>query len=87
VKSRKFGAARDTVRSVLATKVGKKKHEVSFPPDAEVEDTSLRDSLRFLATKKRCTKEKGTDTFPSQNGKQYKYPRPLMHLRLRYVFV
>lgn len=34
-------------------KMGKKKHEVSFPPDAEVEDTSLRDSLRaFLGNKK-----------------------------------
>ena len=40
----------------------------------------------FLATKKRCTKEKGTDTFPSENGKQYKYPRPLMHLRLSICF-
>lgn len=34
-------------------KMGKKKHEVSFPPDAEVEDTSLCDSLRaFLGNKK-----------------------------------
>ena len=60
---------------------------MSFPLDAEVEDTSLRDSLRaFLGNKKRCTKEKGTDTFPSENGKQYKYPRPLMHLRLSIYF-
>ena len=47
-------------------KEGKKKHEVSFPPDAEDEDTSLLDRmLAFLWRKKkkiRRIKEKGTDT-------------------------
>jgi len=33
--------------------MGKEKHEASFPQDAEVEDTSLQDSLRaFLGNKK-----------------------------------
>lgn len=60
---------------------------MSFPPDAEVEDTSLWGSLRtFLSEKKDALKEKVTDTFPSENGKQYKYPRPLMHLRLSICF-
>ena len=36
--------------------------------------------------KKDALKEKVTDTFPSENGKQYKYPRPLMHLRLSICF-
>ena len=45
-------------------------------------------SLRaFLSEKKKdALKEKVTDTFPSENGKQYKYPRPLMHLRLSICF-
>lgn len=44
----------DTVRTVPATKSGQKKHKVSFPPDAEVEDTSLRDRLRtFLGNNKK----------------------------------
>lgn len=45
-------------------KEGKKKHEVSFPLDAEDEDTSLLDrALAFLwAQKKRRIKEKGTNT-------------------------
>jgi len=45
-------------------KEGKKKHEVSFPLDAEDEDTSLLDrALTFLwAQKKRRIKEKGTNT-------------------------
>ena len=40
----------------------------------------------FSAKKKDALKEKATDTFPSENGKQYKYPRPLMHLRLSICF-
>ena len=40
-------------------KVSKKKHEVSFPPDAEVEDTSLRDKGGlFLATKRDALKKR-----------------------------
>ena len=40
----------------------------------------------FSQRKKDALKEKVTDTFPSENGKQYKYPRPLMHLRLSICF-
>ena len=40
----------------------------------------------FSQRKKEALKEKATDTFPSENGKQYKYPRPLMHLRLSICF-
>lgn len=40
----------------------------------------------FSQRKKDALKEKATDTFPSENGKQYKYPRPLMHLRLSICF-
>lgn len=41
----------------------------------------------FSQRKKDALKEKVTDTFPSENGKQYKYPRPLMHLRLSICFI
>ena len=41
----------------------------------------------FSQRKKDALKEKVTDTFPSENGKQYKYPRPLMHLRLSICFL
>ena len=40
----------------------------------------------FSQRKKDALKEKVTDTFPSENGMQYKYPRPLMHLRLSICF-
>lgn len=42
--------------------------------------------MGFSQRKKDALKEKVTDTFPSENGKQYKYPRPLMHLRLSICF-
>lgn len=44
--------------------VGAEKHEVSFPPDAEDEDTFTAGQLAaFLCAKKiRRIKEKGTDT-------------------------
>ncbi len=57
-----------------------------MPVEREVEDTSLWDSLRAFLSEKDALKEKVTDTFPPENGKQYKYPRPLMHLRLSICF-
>ena len=46
-------------------KKGKKKHEVSFLPDAEDEDTSLLDRVQaflWAQKKKKRIKEKGTNT-------------------------
>lgn len=52
--------------------VGTKKHEVSFPPDAEDEDTFTAVQIAGFSLRKkiRRIKEKGTDTVsPPEEGK------------------
>ena len=51
------------------------------------ENQLIQAIINILNNSKDALKEKVTDTFPSENGKQYKYPRPLMHLRLSICFL